>query len=70
MFDLANQAAVVIGGTSGIGLTLAKGLAQGGRQRGRHGPAREPHGIRRERDPEDGASFPSRDDGRDQAAKH
>jgi NAD(P)-dependent dehydrogenase (short-subunit alcohol dehydrogenase family) len=30
MFDLTNQTAVVIGGTSGIGLTLAKGLAQAG----------------------------------------
>lgn len=30
MFDLANQTAVVIGGTSGIGLTLAKGLARAG----------------------------------------
>src|SRR6266700_1840741 len=28
--DLANKTAVVIGGTSGIGLTLAKGLAQAG----------------------------------------
>jgi NAD(P)-dependent dehydrogenase (short-subunit alcohol dehydrogenase family) len=30
MFDLTNNTAVVIGGTSGIGLTLAKGLAQAG----------------------------------------
>ena len=28
--DLTNKTAVVIGGTSGIGLTLAKGLAQAG----------------------------------------
>src|SRR5437667_10777765 len=28
--DLKSKTAVVIGGTSGIGLTLAKGLAQGG----------------------------------------
>jgi len=30
MFDLTGNTAVVIGGTSGIGLTLAKGLAQAG----------------------------------------
>ncbi len=30
LFDLTNHTAVVIGGTSGIGLTLAKGLAQAG----------------------------------------
>ena len=30
MFDLSNKTAVVIGGTSGIGLTLAKGLARAG----------------------------------------
>ena len=30
LLDLANKTAVVIGGTSGIGLTLAKGLAQAG----------------------------------------
>jgi NAD(P)-dependent dehydrogenase (short-subunit alcohol dehydrogenase family) len=30
MFDLSGQTAVVIGGTSGIGLTLAKGLARAG----------------------------------------
>jgi NAD(P)-dependent dehydrogenase (short-subunit alcohol dehydrogenase family) len=30
MFDLAGKTAVVIGGTSGIGLTLAKGLARAG----------------------------------------
>jgi NAD(P)-dependent dehydrogenase (short-subunit alcohol dehydrogenase family) len=30
MFDLTGHTAVVIGGTSGIGLTLAKGLAQAG----------------------------------------
>ena len=28
LFDLKNRTAVVIGGTSGIGLTLAKGLAE------------------------------------------
>lgn len=30
LFDLKNRTAVVIGGTSGIGLTLAKGLAEAG----------------------------------------
>jgi NAD(P)-dependent dehydrogenase (short-subunit alcohol dehydrogenase family) len=30
MFDLTNKTAVVIGGTSGIGLTLAQGLARAG----------------------------------------
>ncbi|HWF10296.1 MAG TPA: SDR family oxidoreductase [Bryobacteraceae bacterium] len=30
MFDLSNRTAVVIGGTSGIGLTLARGLAAAG----------------------------------------
>src|SRR5215471_14170625 len=30
LLDLTNQTAVVIGGTSGIGLALAKGLAQAG----------------------------------------
>jgi NAD(P)-dependent dehydrogenase (short-subunit alcohol dehydrogenase family) len=30
MFDLSNRTAVVVGGTSGIGLTLAKGLACAG----------------------------------------
>src|SRR5579863_8227179 len=30
MFDLTNNTAVVVGGTSGIGLTLAKGLAEAG----------------------------------------
>lgn len=30
LLDLANKTAVVIGGTSGIGLTLARGLAQAG----------------------------------------
>jgi len=30
MFDLSNKTAVVLGGTSGIGLTLAKGLARAG----------------------------------------
>jgi NAD(P)-dependent dehydrogenase (short-subunit alcohol dehydrogenase family) len=30
MFDLSNKTAAVIGGTSGIALTLAKGLARAG----------------------------------------
>src|SRR4029077_16683648 len=30
LFDLTNKTAVVIGGTSGIGLVLARGLAQAG----------------------------------------
>src|SRR5437879_1463580 len=30
MFDLSGKTAVVVGGTSGIGLTLAKGLARAG----------------------------------------
>src|SRR6266404_1655098 len=30
LLDLTNKTAVVIGGTSGIGLTIAKGLAQAG----------------------------------------
>ncbi len=35
LFDLSGKSAVVVGGTSGIGLAMAVGLGRGGRRCGR-----------------------------------